>query len=192
LSIAEAQERAQAEIDMFGHPVFIVKFNTISQYANQLFIGQQITLNSTKFGVSNKSLIIKQINCVARTPFQLEYQLQCLGSDMGSDVVSFNDIMLTLLQQNLGGANTPDSTVLQVLLPVKEAFQLSDTVSVTGSSGPYAWQPIPTVLQQAEGGASYASFGYGSFALGGGLPYADDAPASVQSPPFIWGFSTWH
>jgi hypothetical protein len=188
LSIAEAQERAQAEIDMFGHPVFTVKFNTLSVNANQLFIGQQITLNSTKFGVSNKALIIKQINCVARTPFQLEYQLQCLGSD----VVSFNDIMLTLLQQNLGAATTPDSIVLQVLLPVDEFMALTDTVTVTGTAGPYAWQPIPSIFQSVEGAAMYASFGFGSFALGGGLPYADDAPSSVPKPALKWGFSTWH
>jgi hypothetical protein len=75
LSIQEAQERAQADIDMFGDPVYNVKFSTISPLANQLFIGQQITLNSVKFGVANKTLIIKQINCVARTKFQLEYQV---------------------------------------------------------------------------------------------------------------------
>jgi hypothetical protein len=188
LSIAEAQERAQAEIDMFGHPVYTVKFNTNSSLANQLFIGQQITLSSVKFGVASKTLIIKQINCVARTPFQLEYQVQCLGSDN----VTFNDIMLTLLQQNLGSTNTPDSTVLQVLIPVAEDMGLTDTVTILGTSGPYAWQPVPTSVQHVEGGAMYGSFGYASFALGAGLPYADDAPATVTSPPFIWGFSTWH
>ena len=85
LSVQQAQERAQADIDMFGDPVYTVKFNTISPYTNQLSIGQQITLNSAKFGVSNKPLIIKQINFVARTPTQLEAQVQCLGSE----VVSF-------------------------------------------------------------------------------------------------------
>lgn len=71
LSIQEAQERAQADIDMFGHPVFTVKFNTLSPLANQISIGQQITLTSAKFGVSGKVLVIKQINCVAHTPTQL-------------------------------------------------------------------------------------------------------------------------
>ena len=137
LSIQEAQERAQADIDMFGHPVYVVKFNTISSLANQLFLGQQITLNSTKFGVSGKTLIIKQINCVARTPTQLEYQVQCLGSDN----VTFNDIMLTLLQQNLAQTSTPDSTVLQVLLPIADGVQLTDTVTVTSGTAPYAWGP---------------------------------------------------
>jgi hypothetical protein len=137
LSVQEAQERAQADLDMFGDPVYIVKFNTISPFANQLFIGQQITLNSVKFGVSGKALVIKQINCVARTPTQLEYQVQCLGSDN----VTFNDIMLTLLQQQLGNTNTPDSAVLQVLLPVAEEIQITDTVTITSGTAPYKWGP---------------------------------------------------
>jgi len=137
LSIQEAQERAQAEIDMFGDPVYNVKFNTISAFTHQLAIGQQIILNSAKFGVSNKQLIIKQINFVARTPTQLEAQVQCLGSDN----VTFNDIMLTLLQQNLGSASSPDSTVLQVLLPIAEGLELGDTVTVTAGTAPYKWGP---------------------------------------------------
>lgn len=137
LSVQQAQERAQADIDMFGDPVYTVKFNTISAFTNQLSIGQQITLNSTKFGVSNKPLIIKQINFVARTPTQLEAQVQCLGSE----VVSFNDIMLQLLQQSLGGESTPASTVLQNLIPINETIILADTVTITGTSGPYVWSP---------------------------------------------------
>jgi hypothetical protein len=187
LSIQEAQERAQADIDMFGDPVFTVKFSTTSALSNQLFIGQQITLNSAKFGVANKTLVIKQINCVARTKFQLEYQVQCLGSDN----VTFNDIMLTLLQQNLGQANSPDSTVLAILIPIGEKLELTDAVTIIGASGPYVWAPAPTALQNAEGGETYGSFGYGSFAFGGGLPYADDAPTVTASPIIRWGFFTW-
>jgi hypothetical protein len=137
LSIQQAQERAQADIDMFGDPVYTVKFSTISPLSNQLFIGQQITLNSAKFGIANKTLIIKQINCVAYSPTVLEYQVQCLGSD----VVSFNDIMLTLLQQSLGAESTPDSTVLQELLALNEGLALTDTVTVTTGTSPYQWGP---------------------------------------------------
>jgi hypothetical protein len=187
LSIQEAQERAQADIDMFGDPVFTVKFSTISPLANQLFLGQQITLNSAKFGVSGKMLIIKQINCVARTPTQLEYQVQCLGSDN----VSFNDIMLTLLQQNLGQATTPDSTVLQVLIPIDEEMELTDVATITAASRPYVWAPAAVAVQSAEGGAMYGSFGYGSFALGGGLSYADDAPTTTPGTAIRWGFFTF-
>jgi hypothetical protein len=63
--------------------------------------------------------------------------VQCLGSD----VVSFNDIMLTLLQQNLGSASTPDSTVLQVLIPIEETIAVTDAVTITATSGPYVWYP---------------------------------------------------
>jgi hypothetical protein len=137
LSVDEAQARAQADIDMFGHPVYTVRFNTISSVANQLFIGQQITINSTKFGIASKTVIIKQINAVARTPTQLEYQIVCLGSER----VTFNDIMLNLLQKDLGTESTPASAVLQVLLPVDEALKITDTVTVTGQSTPHQWGP---------------------------------------------------
>jgi hypothetical protein len=187
LSVEEAQERAQTDIDMFGHPVYTVKFSTIDQHTNLLAIGQQIILNSAKFGVANKTLIIKQINFVARTPFQLEAQVQCLGSEN----VTYNDIMLQLLQQNLGNQSTPSSTVLQVLLPVGENIVVAETISVTAASGPYVWGPAITNLQNAEGGAQYGSFGYGSFAYGGGLPYADDAPSTIQQPLIVWGLFTW-
>jgi hypothetical protein len=187
LSVQEAQERAQAEIDMFGDPVHTVKFTTTSPFTNRLSIGQQITLNSVKFGIPNKALIIKQLNFVAKTPTQLAAQVQCLGSDS----VSFNDIMLTLLQQSLANTNTPDSTVLQELLPIDEALSLTDTVTIIGTAGPYVWAPAPGAVQSAEGGAAYGSFGYGSVSYGGGLPYADDAPVNTPSPIIKWSFFTW-
>jgi hypothetical protein len=187
LSVQEAQERAQADIDMFGDPVFNVKFSSISVLSNLLFIGQQITLNSAKFGVIGKVLVIKQINCVARTPTQLEYQIQALGSD----VVSFNDIMLTLLQQNLGNSSTPASTVLQVLQQLNEAIIVGDTITVIPASGPYVWGPSISPIQNAEGGAEYGSFGYGSVAFGAGLPYADDAAIGSTQPIMLWSFFTW-
>lgn len=135
LSIQEAQERAQADIDMFGHPVYTVKFNTISQYTNELAIGQQIVLNSAKFGVSNKTLIIKQINFVARTPTQLEAQVQCLGSDN----VTFNAFMLALLQRNLGQTSTPASIVLEDLQSLNEGLVLTDSVTVISNAKPFKW-----------------------------------------------------
>lgn len=186
LSIQEAQARAQAEIDMFGHPVYTVKFSTISEYTNQLALGQQIILNSAKFGVSNKTLVIKQINFVARTPTQLEAQVQCLGSQ----TVSYNDIMLQLLQKDLGQSTTPSSTVLEDLIPIDESLTIGDTITYTAATPPYVWGPVPSPLQKSEGGATYGSFGYGSAAYGGGLPYADDA-AQTTSPEIRWGYFTW-
>jgi len=188
LSVQEAQERAQADIDMFGHPVYTVKFGTISSLANQLFIGQQITLKSAKFGLaSGKTLIIKQINCVARTPFQLEYQVQCLGSE----VVSYTDIMLQLLQQNLGQESTPASAVLQVLIPIEESIAVGDTVTIEEASGPYVWAPSTQYEPTFRGGGMYGSFGYGSASYGSGLPYADTAAPGANQPILVWGFGFW-
>ena len=135
LSVQQAQARALAEIEMFGHPVYDVKFNSISPLSNQLYIGQTIMFNSAKFGVSNYPLLIRRIECVGRSPYQLEYQVEA----MGSQTVTFTDMMLTLLQQTNGQTQTSDSTVLQVLLPIEEELALTDTVTVTSGSRPYAW-----------------------------------------------------
>jgi|GEM_PF-1371865 len=137
LSVQQAQARALAEIEQFGHPVYDVKFNSISPLSNQLFIGQTIMLNSVRFGVSNYPLIIRRIVCVGRSPYQLEYQVEA----MGSDTVSFTDIMMTLLQQTNAQTQTSSSTVLQVLLPIAEGLTVSDTVIITTGTSPYKWGP---------------------------------------------------
>jgi len=186
LSVPQAQARALAEIEMFGHPVYDVKFNSISPLSNQLYIGQVINFNSSKFGVSNYPLVIRRIECVGRSPFQLEYQVEA----MGSQTVTFTDMMLYLLQQTNAQTTTTDNTVLQVLIPIEEAIEIGDAVTIIGASRPYAWGPIPSPIQNAEGGATYGSFSLGSAAYGGGLPYADDAPLTTQ-PEIVWSFFSW-
>lgn len=105
--------------------------------------------------------------------------------------MSFNDIMLTLLQQSLGQATTPDSTVLQILIPIDEEIVLTETVTIIGASRPYVWGPVPSPIQYPEGGSTYGSFGYGSAAYAGGLPYANDAPIANSSPEAVWSFFSW-
>jgi hypothetical protein len=187
LSVQQAQARGLAEIEQFGHPVYDVTFKTISPLSNLLFIGQTIKLNSAKFGVSNYPLVIRRIECIARTPTQLEYQVEA----MGSDTVTFTDIMLTLLQQSSGQTQTDASTVLQVLLPTEEEITVTDAVLIITGTAPYSWGPTPSPLQSAEGGAMYGSFGFGSEALGGGLPYPND-PIGASKVAARWGFFTWH
>ena len=91
--------------------------------------------------------------------------------------------MLTLLQQNLGQNSIPASTVLQELLPIEEELVLTDTITLTSTARPYVWAPATTASQSAEGGGAFGSFGYGSSAFGGGLPYADDAPTTEAVAP---------
>ena len=136
-SVAEAQERAYSEIIQFGHPVFDVKFTTISQYANLLYIGQKIMLNSASYGVASKPLIIKRIDAKMRTPNIMEFSVECLGSDK----VTFTDMMLYLLQQNQALSSPPDSTILQIILTEVENIAVSDTITVTGGSIPHQWGP---------------------------------------------------
>ena len=139
-SVAEAQERAQAEIAQFGGPVYDVKFTTISSLANGLYIGQSIYLRSTSYGYNASPgyrLVIKRIEAKMRTPTVMEFAVEC----MGSDVVSYTDMMLFLLQQANAQSTVSDSTVLEILLEVLESISVSDTITITGTSRPYKWGP---------------------------------------------------
>lgn len=129
-STAEAQARAQAEILQFGHAVYDVKFYTITP---GLRIGQTIMFNSSKFGVSNYPLVVKRIEGRGQKPTQMRYQVECIGSDS----VTFVDIMSTLLQQENADAQV-DNTTLEPLLSIKESTVGADVLhAVTATTGPY-------------------------------------------------------
>lgn len=131
-SVPEAQERAEAELVEFGHAVYDVKFNTLS---TGLRIGQTILLNSVKFGVSNYPLVIKRIEASGHTPNALKYAVEAIGSD----TVTFTDIMLTLLQQSNGQNQVDPSTVLQILLDIEEDVKVDDSVTIITTSSPYKY-----------------------------------------------------
>lgn len=133
-SVQEAQARAEAEINQFGHPVYDVKFSTLVQ---GLAIGQLILLNSVLLGISNYPLIIKRIEATGYSPTALLFAVEALGSNN----VTFNDIMMTLLQQSLATNVIPDNTILQEVLAADEGLILTDTVAATSATGPYKWAP---------------------------------------------------
>ncbi len=135
-SIQEAQARADAELIQFDHPVFDVKFDTLQ---SGLAIGQTIWLNSTKFGygVTPYQLLIRRVEAVGYSPTELLFHVEALGSDN----VTFTDLMMTLLQDSLAENVTPDNTILQEILPVEESLILVDTVTATGTTSPYTWGP---------------------------------------------------
>jgi hypothetical protein len=145
-SVQEAQARADAELIQFDHPVYDVKFDTLT---DGLFIGQSIKLNSANLGISNYPLIIKRIEADGYSPDKLIFHVQCLGSDN----VTFTDIMMTLLQQTLAQNATPDNTILQVVLPISEQIKITDAVTITSGSAPYGYGP--TSPQPTYGFASF-------------------------------------
>lgn len=131
-STAEAQARAQAEILLFGHAVYDVKFYTITP---GLRIGQNIIFNSAKFGVSNYPLIVKRIEGRGQTPTQMRYQVECIGSDN----VTFVDLISGILQQE-NASTQVDNTLLEVLLQILESMATADALSQpTAKSPPYLY-----------------------------------------------------
>jgi len=133
-TVPEAQARATAAILQFGHPVFDVKVNT---YIAGCQIGQVIEVNLPAFGCV-KQLVIKRIEATVFAPgpnAYCEYQLECIGSDN----VTFVDIMTTLLQQEAAQTDVGDSTVNENLEVILEPVTVTDVLTVTTSQAPYAW-----------------------------------------------------
>jgi hypothetical protein len=149
LSVPEAQARATAQILQFGHPVWDVKFNTLVPGCK---IGQAITFDLPAFGLVD-TLIIKDITAVGYAPGangMLEYQIEAIGSD----VVTFTDLMQSILQQEASQTAVDDSTVTENLEVADEALEIAETITVTTGSKPYKYGV--TSPQPRYGFASYS------------------------------------
>ncbi len=141
-SVPEAQLRAQAQILQFGHPVYDIKFNTLIPGCR---IGQSIVVNVPAMGIDSYQLVIKRIEVVGYAPgdntlgidAMLEYQVECIGSDN----VTFTDLMTTILQQEQTQTAIPDSTITENLEVAEESLTLTETVSASSGTRPYTYGP---------------------------------------------------
>jgi len=115
------------------------------QYArSRRAIGQAITVNLPAFGIS-KQLVIKRVEAVGYAPganAMLEYQVECIGSDN----VTFTDLMTMILQTEANQTTVDDSTVNENLVSVAEAIAVTEAVSIIGvlaiaKYGPTSPQP---------------------------------------------------
>jgi hypothetical protein len=141
-TVPEAQSRAQAAILQFGHPVYDVKFNTLIPGCA---IGQAISVNLPAFNI-NKQLVIKRVEAVGFAPGpngMLEYQIECIGSDN----VTFTDLMTTLLQTEANQTTVDDSTVNENLVPEEEDITVTETLSTATSSKPYHWGNVSSQIR---------------------------------------------
>lgn len=132
-STQEAQQRALAEILLYGHAVYDVKFYTNTPGTR---IGQNILFNSPMFGASNVPLVVKRVEGYGQTPNRLRYQVECVGSDN----VTFVDIMAGILQQENATNTTADNTTLEVLLSILESLAATDTLSQPTAKTTRAYQ----------------------------------------------------
>jgi hypothetical protein len=141
-SVPEAQARATAQILQFGHPVLDVKFNTLVPGCR---IGQAITFDLPAFGLVD-TLIIKDITAVGYAPGangMLEYQLECIGSD----VVTFTDLMQSILQQENSQTPVDDSTVTENLEVVSEPLTITEVITPTASTRPYHYGNVSNQIK---------------------------------------------
>jgi hypothetical protein len=149
-SVPEAHLRAQAQILQFGHPVYDLKVNTLIPGCR---IGQTIKANIPAMGITNYNLVIKRIEAVGFAPGtngMLEYQIECIGSD----TVTFTDLMTTILQQEQTQTDVADDTITENLEEADEALVLTETVTATPGARPYLYGP--TSPQPRYGFATYS------------------------------------
>ncbi len=131
-SIAEAQERGNAQVADFGAPVYGVKFATLK---TGFRVGQTVQVSSAILG-TDVIVEVKRITARMYSPTQFRYEIECVGTER----VSFIDVMKLLLTQSNSQTIVADSTVLQVLLLMTEEILVADVISQpTSSSPPYLW-----------------------------------------------------
>jgi hypothetical protein len=133
-TVPEAFLRAQAQILQFGHPVYDLKVTTLVPGCR---IGQVVTANIPAMGITNYQLIIKRVEATVFVPGtngQLQYQLECIGSDN----VTFSDLMQTVLQQEAVQTMVGGNTVNENLVDVEESIVIADSLDApTVTTMPY-------------------------------------------------------
>jgi hypothetical protein len=146
-SVQEAQFRAQAQILQFGHAVYDLKVTTDTPGCR---IGQTIYANVPSMGITNYPLVIKRIEVTTFVPGpngQLHYQLECIGSDN----VTFTDLMTTILQQEAAQTEVGSTTVTENLQVFPEDVDIYDNLPA----------PVATSLPYALGAAASDQFRMG-------------------------------
>jgi hypothetical protein len=133
-TVQEAQAVADANILLYGHPVYDVKFTTTTP---GLRIGQTILLNSTLFGVSSYPLIIKRIEATPFTKTALTYQVEAIGSDS----VTFVDMIKGLEAQASNNNPVDSSTIIEAFqFAGEEQLTIHDAASASGAThNPFKW-----------------------------------------------------
>jgi hypothetical protein len=142
-SVQEAQLRAQAQILQFGHAVYDLKVTTLVPGCR---IGQTIMANVPSMGITNYPLVIKRIEATVFAPGangQLQYQLECIGSDN----VTFTDLMTTILQQEAAQTTVAGSTVNQNLQLTPEPITVTDVLTPTTGSRPYHYGNVSSQIR---------------------------------------------
>lgn len=149
-SVPEAFLRAQAQIAQFGHAVYDLKVTTLVPGCR---IGQTILANVPSMGITDYPLVIKRVEATVFAPGangQLQYQIECIGSD----TVTFTDLMTTLLQQEAVQSSPDSSTVSENLVEQEESLTLTETVTIAATVGFYKYGP--TSPQPRYGFSTYA------------------------------------
>ncbi len=130
----EAQQRADTDIAMYSSPVYSARFYTIS---TGLMVGQTISISSALFN-QDLAVVVNRITGRAYGPNRFRYRVECVGTD----IVSFIDIMSTLLTaHNTLNPSPASSTVENVFVFIEDVTITETLMTPTTNQGPFVWAP---------------------------------------------------
>lgn len=148
-SVEEAEQLAGALIDQWRAGSKEGSFRTTE---TGFKVGQQVTINSTKFGVSD----VYKVNAVSGSMNghdTFEFSIDFIKSGQ----TTFDDILVGLIGRTRDEVSISANEVLQRIFSVADTFSMSDeVVSVTSKTGPYYYAT-------ATGGKEEAVWGFSTW-----------------------------
>lgn len=147
-SISEAELLGFARIDQWKEGAKEGSFKT---RVKGLRVGQKITIDSAKFGITD----VYKINKVSGSMNghdELIYSVDFIKSGQ----TTFTDIMIGLIGKQREGIEISPNEVIQRFRKVEDSFSMSDQiVSITMTTGPYKYGPVS--------GGGEAKYGFSTY-----------------------------
>jgi len=147
-SIEEAEILAFARLDQWKNGSKDGSFQTREK---GLIVGQVISIDSTKFGVT-ETYKINKISGGMNGSDEFVYKVDFLKSGQ----TTFTDIVIGLIGKSREEIEISPNEVIQRFRKVEDAFSMSDEiVSITKTSGPYGYGPVTTLTEARYNFATY-------------------------------------
>jgi len=148
-SIEEAEILAFARLDQWKNGSKDGSFQTREK---GLIVGQTLTIDSDKFGVS-EDYKINKISGSMNGSDEFIYKVDFLKSGQ----TTFTDIVIGLIGKSREEISISPNEVIQRFRKVEDAFSMSDEiVSVTTTEGPYGYGPVTTLTEARYNFATYS------------------------------------
>jgi hypothetical protein len=136
-SVTEAETLASARLDQWREGS---KEGEFKSYTDGWAVGQTVTINSPTYGV-NETYKINRVSATLHDHENLIYTVEFIKSGQ----TELADLLIDLIGESKKNVVIADNEVLLRLIRVKDELGFTDEiVSVTKTTGPYAFTPVTT------------------------------------------------